>query len=140
MESGIYTHVLMAVLIAIAGGIGYLVALGAKEAIGRIKDQRLRLWVDNLVRAAAQKIPDKSERYRWVAGRLVGKFKWLKEDDVEELIEAAVYRLKQEMTVSNAPQVIKLPTVITTSEGESLEEYKAKLEQTGTVSADTACG
>lgn len=95
----LYNQALMGILLAVAGGVGFWVARGIKEFVNRIKDEQVNSWVNNLVRAAAQAVPEKSERYDWVASRLVQRFPFLKgkDDLVKQLIEAAVWQLKQEL-------------------------------------------
>lgn len=65
------------------------------QAMGSIRDQRIRDQAVTLARMAAQCIPDKSVRYDYVAQALHEKFPALNPIQVHEALEAAVHYLKE---------------------------------------------
>lgn len=69
------------------------IAIGEWQKAGR---ERKLFLIDTLV-AAAQQIHGHApgaERYKWVAERVAERFPGIDHDELMELIEAAVYRLK----------------------------------------------
>lgn len=83
----------LCLMAAIPVVIPMLIAL-LYQAIGGIRDSRMRDQALLIVRAAQQAIPDTSDRYTYVAAMLAERFKGLKPDQVQALIEAAVHQVK----------------------------------------------
>lgn len=64
------------------------------QALGRVRDERIRAYANLVVSAAQQAIPDKSDRYGYAAEALAKQFPGLDKKRVAELIEASVLAVK----------------------------------------------
>jgi hypothetical protein len=78
---------------ALVAGIAYI---GIVEWLKATTEQRLNI-VETLVEAAQQRLGDKTgpERLAWVIERLETRFPGLDLDETRDLIESAVFRLRQ---------------------------------------------
>lgn len=81
------------IAVAIVAGIAYV---GIVEWLKATTEQRLNM-VETLVEAAQQRLSDKSgsERLAWVIDRLETRFPGLDLEETRDLIESAVFRLRQ---------------------------------------------
>lgn len=61
---------------------------------GKVKDEKIRARILTLVKYAQQVIPEKSDRYDYVATRASQLFPLLPATWIKEEIEAAVYQIK----------------------------------------------
>lgn len=73
--------------------MAYIVTL-LRKWVDMIKQKEIHDFVISAVRAAQGIIPDKSARYDYVSGLLASKYKFLKKEDVQRLIEASIVSLK----------------------------------------------
>lgn len=83
-----------------------------------------------LIKAAAQSIPEKDQRYDWVAQQLKAKFPILTAVDLKSIIEAAVYNLKAEAAARGVtPTTVDVDTRIAeavAAEMKKIEDAKIK--------------
>lgn len=79
--------------LAILAGLGYVAFVEWSKAT---TDQRINM-IETLVEAAEQTLQgqDGSTRLDWVMGRLQKRFPGLDIEEAQDLIESAVYRLRQ---------------------------------------------
>lgn len=90
MDSALYSLVMDALKALIVALIPYLVA----QAIGAIRDERIRRYAAVVVMAAQQTLPTNDARYDYAAAELARRFPSMRQADVRAMIEAAVLSLK----------------------------------------------
>ena len=92
-------QIIGAVLIPLFGIIGTLLGKLLVRMLDKIQNEHLQGMANVLVRWASQKLTGGNrgrEKFRLVASKISKKFKWAKQEQIEEAIEAVVNNLRRE--------------------------------------------